>query len=420
MDKKITHSPLRTFTRKYLKFVLGGCAFGVLALAYSSNNSELGRVQMVSSQSLSISTVSQGQFNHALKLRGSVQPKTSVFLDTLAGGRVEQRLVEQGAYVKKGDPLVRLSNTALQLDVMGREAQVTEQLNFLRNTQMTMATNRLNLRRDLLEIELQLGHLERKLKQTKELVKKGVVARERLAELTQDLAYYKGRKELTLERQKQEEGIRQVQVAQLEDSAKMLQNNLAFARKNLENLTVRAPVSGHLSALNVELGESKRAGARLGQIDIPDQFKLEANLDEFYLNQVNLGMRAIVQVGAAQYETQISKIDSEVANAQFAIEINLPEQISEIKRGQSLDLELMLAGNASNAILLERGAFFSSSGGHWVFVLTDNGTRAERRAIKLGKKNQEHYQVLSGLTAGEQVITSSYSHFDKADALVLN
>lgn len=415
MDKKIE----RSFTQKYLKkFIFATMALGVAAAAYGfTQTSDTGRSQHVERSSLTVSTVKQGAFKDALSLRGQVVPKTSIYLDTIAGGQVEERLVEQGEFVEAGQPLVRLSNTNLQLDVMGREAQVTEQLNFLRNTQMNMETSRLNLRRDLLEIELKITHLTRRLKQTKPLVKSGVLAQDKLAELEEDLSYYHARKELTLERQKQEKSIREVQVAQLSDSAKMLEKNLQFARRNLDNLLVKAPVSGYLSELDVEIGESKSSGARLGQIDIPNEYKLVVRLDEFYLNQVQRDMAVMIELDDDAITAKVSKIDSRVQQSQFQIEVDLPSNIKSIKRGQSIDLELMLGNNKNNALLLNRGAFFTNSGGNWVYVIEQGSDKALRRDIRLGKKNQHYFEVLEGLKAGDQVITSSYSNFDKAQQL---
>ncbi len=416
MDKKIIRPPLH----KYLKPSLLSLLVLALAAYGFSQSATGGRSQNVEMSNLTISPIIEGAFIDALNLRGQVVPKTTIYLDTSAGGQVEQRLVEQGEFVEKGQPLVRLSNTNLQLDVMGREAQVTEQLNFLRNTQMNMETNRLNLRRDLLEIDLQISHLARRLKQSKSLVAKGVLAKDRLAEITSDLSYYQARKSLTIERQEQETSIRKVQVAQLEDSAKMLQKNLQFARRNLENLLIKAPVSGYLSELNVEIGESKERGARLGQIDIPNEYKLVVRLDEFYLNQVQRGMTVLVALEAGIIEAKLSKVDSRVQQSQFQVEIDLPKGTHDIKRGQSIDIELMLGGDNENALLLSRGGFFSSSGGNWAYVLTPNGDKATRRDIRLGKKNQDYFEVLSGLSLGEQVITSSYGHFDQAQQLNLD
>ena len=418
MDKKINRSPLQ----KYLKASLFGLMIlAVAAAAFGFSQSATGgRSHNLAINSITISKISQGAFVDALSLRGQVVPKSTIYLDTSAGGQVEERLVEQGEFVEQGQPLVRLSNTNLQLDVMGREAQVTEQLNFLRNTQMNMATSRLNLRRDLLEIELQISHLQRRLKQSKPLVAKGVLAKDRLAELEDDLAYYQARKVLTTDRQQQENSIRKVQVKQLEDSAIMLEKNLKFARKNLDNLLIKAPVAGYLSELNVEIGESKERGARLGQIDIPNEYKLVIRLDEFYLNQVQRGLPVMVELETGNIEAKVSKIDSRVNQSQFQIEVDLPKGTGEIKRGQSINIDLMLGGNKDNALLLKRGAFFSSSGGNWVYVLTADGDKAVRRNISLGKKNQYYFEVLSGLALGDQVITSSYGNFAQAQRLQLN
>jgi len=309
MDKKIERSGLQKHLKKA---VAAGVLLSIAAAAFAFTDSSSGRSQNLSLSSVTINAVEQGAFVDALSLRGQVVPKTTIYLDTIAGGQVEERLVEQGTYVTKGQPLVRLSNTSLQLDVMSREAQVTEQLNFLRNTQMNMETSRLNLRRDLLEIDLQITHLERRYKQSKPLVERGVLAQDRLSEISEDLAYYKARKELTLERQKQENSIRKVQVEQLEDSAEMLQKNLQFARANLDNLLIKAPVSGYLSELDVEMGESKSRGARLGQIDIPNEYKLVVRLDEFYLNQVQKGMDVNVHLDGGSVMAKVSKIDSRV------------------------------------------------------------------------------------------------------------
>ncbi|RYV01925.1 efflux transporter periplasmic adaptor subunit [Shewanella sp. OPT22] len=415
MDKQVAPSKSKQWKKWLLiasipTLVIGG-------FSYWKNQQDQGRVQKINASSLTISKVTQGEFSDSLRLRGNIHPKTTLFLDTVAGGRVEERLVEQGAYVEKGQPLLRLTNTSLQLDVMGREAQVTEQLNFLRNTQMTMETNRLNLKRDLLEVELQIAHLTRKITQSKPLVEQGVLAREHLLDLEQDLDYYHQRKALTKQRQQQEEQIRQLQVTQLEDSAKMLQSNLSFARNNLDNLLVKSPISGYLSEFNVELGESKSAGSRLGRIDIPGEYKLMVNIDEYYLGRIKLGMPAKISLSGTDYQVAVSKIDSRVNQSQFTIELDLPTETESVKRGQSLDVDLMFEANSRQALLLERGAFNQSTGGNWVFVINADGETASRRQIKLGRKNQNYHQVVSGLKANERVITSDYDAFEKANTL---
>jgi HlyD family secretion protein len=415
MDKQIQKHNYSKLARASVMFliiaILATCAWMI-----STKHAD-GKVQHVLANTLTSAEVFAGNFTDKLRLRGSVTPQSTIFLDAIAGGRIEEKLVEQGQYVVEGQPLVRLSNVSLQLDVMSREAQVTEQLNFLRNTQMAMTTNRLNLRRDLLEIELKIAHLKRKINQYEPLVQQGVLAKDKLESLALDLLYYRQRETLTSQRQQQEEAIRKVQVEQLEESAKMLQKNLLFARGNLDNLLIKSPVSGYLSELNVELGESKNQGSRLGQIDIPKQFKLMVNVDEYYLNQVNLAMNAQLFINGKTLDIKVTKIDSRVRQAQFRIELTLPASIEHIKRGQSLELDLMLSKGMKNSLLVKRGAFVNSTGGNWAFVLNDDGTTAERRLIKLGKKNQNHLQILEGLVAGERVITSNYKAFNQADII---
>ena len=279
MDKQLTPSK-----KPWHKLLLACSAILIITLIFNFSISRHSRGQNIDKNSITIKTVRQEIFADTLNARGIITPKKTIYLDTIAGGRVEEKLVEQGSYVEKGQALLRLSNTNLQLDVITREAQISEQLNFLRNTQMNAETNRLNLRRDIIENDNQIVHLKRKIKKYEVLKKKNYIASDDLIALKQDLNYFQQRKELNLQRQQQQEKIRSLQITQLEDSAKMLQENLIFARNNLKNLVVTAPQAGYLSELNVELGESKAIGTRLGQIDIPGQFKVLASVDEYYLN----------------------------------------------------------------------------------------------------------------------------------------
>ena len=417
MDRKISKSKIRILIERYAK-LLGILLFVTFFFVlFSFANLAGSNVVKVDFSQLTISKVETGTFSDLLNTRGFVEANTTVFLNTETGGIVEEKMVSQGAFVEKGQPLARFTNTSLQLDVMSREAQVTEQLNFLRNTQMSIETNRLNLSRDLLEIELEISHLERRFKQASVLASSNTIAKDTVEAINADLHYFKARKVLNLERQAQESSIRNVQLTQLEDSAAMLNRNLAYARANLNKLTVKSPVTGYLSEFNLELGESKNSGDRLGQVDIPDQYKLRIMLDEFYLNQVSVGMQARVQINEKTHGITVSKIDSQVENAQFSLEAELPQSSQSIKRGQSLNVVIVLSDDDQNAFLLPRGAFFSTSGGNWVFVLQADGNTAERRNIRLGKKNRDYYQVLDGLDAGEQVIISSYSSFDNAQTL---
>ncbi|WP_046006627.1 efflux RND transporter periplasmic adaptor subunit [Pseudoalteromonas rubra] len=418
MDKKITTSR-NTKLKKSL--IWAGLCGSLLSISYAYQDSRSqGQTQTIDQSTLVHSEVIRGTFTEQIRLRASIAPKRAILLDTLSGGRVEEKHVEPGDFVTKGQPLVRLSNMSLQLDVISREAQVTEQLNFLRNTQMTMENNKLNLRRDLLEIEHQIQHLKRKLNQALALQTHRAITKDQIATLEQDLSYYEQRRELTLQRQKAENEIRNIQIEQLEDSAQMLQKNLAFARKNLEDLLVRAPADGYVSELAAEIGESKARGDRLGQIDIPDMYKLVAEVDEYYLNQVTVDMQAIALFDGQPVALTVTKIDSRVKDAKFQVELDLPTELTQLKRGQSVDLELHLGDAQASTLMLRRGAFFSASGGNWVFVLDKESNKAIRKSIRLGKKNNDYFEVLSGLNAGDVVITSSYSAFNNADTLMLN
>lgn len=380
--------------------------------------------QRIAASGITISDVTKGEFEEAVSVRGTVVPKTTIYLDAVVGGTVEEKLVQQGEYVKEGQPLVRLLNAALYLDVISREAQISEQMNFLRNTQMQAETNRLELRRSLLETDNRIGHLERNIERAKPLVDQKFVSEAHLQELQQDLNHSRQAREVSLERLQRENEIRTIQLEQLEDSAAMLKSNLEFGRSNLENLLIKAPQAGFLSELNVELGEMKDPGARIGQIDIPGAFKVTAALDEYYLNQIALGGPGRIRLGGKEFEVKITKIDSRVKDSQIIVEADLPEDIGKlgegVKRGQSLQLELIIGNSAPNAILIRNGAFSRETGGNWVFVVDKSGSRATRRAIKLGRRNQSHVQVIEGLEPGERVIVSSYGAFDRAEVLSID
>lgn len=415
MDKKIERKPLQQWWVKSAS--IGLITMAATVYGFHELSSDKGRVQAIALNTVTIKPVQQGTFLESLSIRGQVTPKNSIFLDTIQGGRVEEKLAEQGAFVNKGQPLLRLTNSSLQMEVMSREAQVAEQLNFLRNTQMEMETNRLNLRRDLLEIDLKITHLKRKIRQYRPLVAQSVLAKDTLQEALEDLAYYESRKKLTLDRQQQEKTIRQTQISQLQDSANMLQSNLQIARKNLDDLIVKSPITGYLSEFEVEVGESKPKGARLGRVDRANEYKLTAALDEFYLDKVYQGLPVKIHLNNQIVDAEINKVDNRVVKSQFAIEIDLKGTQQKVKRGQSIDIDLILGSQQKTAVLLDKGAFFSSTGGKWVFVIDEKAKRAQKRFVTLGKKNKRQHQVLSGLEPGERVITSSYQMFNKADTL---
>lgn len=419
MDRVIT--PKNKSKNRYIAIAFALIVLLGLFYRMSSGSSN---EQYIDRNSVTISSVKVGLFADTLNVRGVVMPKQTFYLDAIASGRVEEKMVEPGVFVEKGDPLLRFSNAELQLNVISREAQISEQLNFLRNTQMNADQDSLNLEREIIETNNQILTMKRTLKKYESLFAEKNIPEDDLIEARQHLSYLEQRAALNQKRKVQQEKIRSVQIKQLEESAIRLEENLEFTRNSLENLLVTAPVSGYLSELNVELGESKPMGSRLGQIDIPGQYKILASVDEYYLNLLNVGMSVKVELEGVNTQVQISKIDSRVNSGQFEIEIDLPPDLSsnstKLKRGQSVELVLTLGESVDDSLLLTRGAFFMSTGGNWVFVLDKDNSKAHRRQIKLGMKNRQYYQVLTGLEEGDRIITSNYSLFDKAQTVILN
>ena len=413
MDKVIRKK--RTFKAWWL-------AVPVIAIAYfliSNTANSSGSRYNLEMDKIKVSTVSRGEFTDMIPLRGNITPSKSVYLDAIEGGRVEQRFVEEGAMVKKGDKILALSNTGLQLDVISREAQISEQLNNLHNTRLAIDQNRLNLKRNLLELDFEIKQSERKLAQHKKLVANSLVSQNELKAVIDRTQYLKDRRTLVIEQQEQDELIRTAQIAQLEDSVAQLNKNLSFARKNLENLVITAPIDGQLTAFNAELGESKSRGSRLGQVDIVGEYKVSALIDEFYLGRVFAGQTAKITHQGQDYTLTLAKVYAEVSNGRFEVDLTFNDALPErIRRGQTLQMELLLA-DAKPAKLIPNGGFFQDTAGKWVFVIEEGSDVAIRKQVRLGQRNNKFIEVLEGLNEGDRVITSSYSTFIDMQTLKL-
>ena len=415
MDRKIERSSRRPWLYGGIVAVLAMLAVGWLVSADHSTSYTL------DGQRIRTAVVSDGVYEDFIPLRASVEPERTVFLDSIEGGRVEAILVEEGAYVEEGQPLLELSNTSLQLDVIAREAEVSEQLNNLRNTELAIEQNRLALKRDLIEIDYQIIRLERLVERYQELQGNQFISENEYEDAVDELEYWMKRRGVTQESQSQDERIRLAQIEQLRASVEQLEKNLTLARSNLDDLLVRAPRSGQLTSFNAEIGASKARGERLGQIDDVDRFKATALVNEFYLNRVRVGQRAELEVGGNTYELEVSKVYPEVQAAQFEVDLrfvgNAP---ADIRRGQTLQVRLVLGDTADSATLLANGAFFNDTGGAWVFVLNPDRSVAIRRDVQLGRRNPNQIEVIAGLIPGDEVITSSYSNFMTVDRLLID
>ena len=397
-----------------------GVAVAVIAFAWwLTDTLSAGRSLSINAQRVVASPVTVGTFEDFIPLRGRLVPRSTVYLDAIEGGRVESVLVEDGAIVKAGDLIAVLSNTNLQLEVLGREAAVAEQLNNMRTIELQLEQNRLSHKKNLVEIDYQIVRLKRSIKRQKELAAGNLVPQSTVDELEDELHYYETTREVTLESQASDTRLQEQQLKQLRESNEQLMASLAFARRNLDDLNMRAPVDGQLSGFTVEVGQSIERGGRIGQIDDPDHYKLNARIDEYYLGRVDLE-----QVGKAthdnrEYRAAVSKIYPQVTNGQFEVDMAFAEEPEGMRRGQTLQLDLTLGDN-SDATLIPNGTFYQETGGKWVFVVSPDGTEAIRRPVRLGRRNVDYIEVLDGLDPGERVITSPYTGYADMDRLSLN
>ena len=368
---------------------------------------------------ISISTVNWGQFQEFIPVTGSVIPIRTIYLDAPEGGRVDSLYVEAGNYVSRGDSILKLVNTNLLLDIMYREAELFQQSNNLRNTRLAIAKNRLELRAQLMDLDFEVKSMKRIFERDEALAEKELIAPHRYAEAKDRYGYLINKRELTLESHQQDSVFRETQITQLEASLRRMQTNLEVVKRNLENLLIKAPVTGQLTSLNAELGESKGRGQRLGQIDILDGFKVRVNIDEHYITRINIGQHGEFSLAGEEYQLGIQKVYPEVISGRFQVDmVFLGEEPKGIRRGQTVRIRLEL-GDLSEAILLARGGFFQRTGGQWVYVLDKSEEFATRRDIKLGRQNPDVFEVIEGLEPGEKVITSSYDSYGDIDKLVL-
>jgi len=383
-----------------------------------------GKVLSVDNTRIVISKVTSGVFEDFIPIRGRVTPAKTVYLDAIEGGRVERILVEDGTSLTAGDLIVELSNASLQLSVLGNETRVAEQLNNMRSIELSLEQNRLQHKKNIVDINYQIKMLSRQLSREKKLIATGAIMQSKYDDTFDTLQWYQSRLELTKESQQSDARMQGDQLTFLKETSTRLESNLAISRQNLDNMNVKAPVAGKLSGFNVEVGQSIARGERLGQIDTPNDYKLTAFIDEFYLGRVDIGQQA-TYLGKSQNKNQdyvlvISKVYPQVQNGQFEVDFKfVNNQPAGIRRGQTIQIKLTL-GDASNAVLIPNGAFFQDTGGKWIFVVSQDGSQAIKRNVRLGRRNNQVIEVIEGLELGEQVVTSPYSSYQDMQRLKFN
>jgi len=373
--------------------------------------------QSVSKDRLSISDVQQGVFDDFLPLRARVTPLVTVYLDAVEGGRVEKKLVEDGAQVVAGQPLAVLSNAELQLSTLEKQAEVEQQLNNMRSQELALTQTRNGNLRDLNQAETELAKAKRQFDLQKPLAEKGYVSMKTYNDTKDDLQYQQQRLAILRHSIAQTEALQTSQLQQLRAASASLNTSMGVAQSSLGQLNIRAPVTGQLSGFDIQLGQSLQQGERIGQIDSAGADKLQADVDEFYLGRVQVGQGASADIDGKTYRLKVAKVYPQVRNGQFQIDLVFdgPEPKS-IQRGQTIQAKLTL-GDSSRAVLLPAGAFFNDTGGAWVFVVDSGGNSATKRQVQLGRKNSEFIEVLGGLKPGEKVITSSYAGLVDKDRL---
>ncbi len=367
---------------------------------------------------LNISTVAEGEFNDYVRLTGSVQPMTTVQLSPLESGVVERIVAEEGTSVKRGDVILEMSNNSLSMQILQSEADLAEKQNILRNTLISMEQERLSLRQEKLQLDLDVSRAKRAYEQNEQLYRDNLIAREEYLQAKENYELAVRKRELVLERQRQDSLYRSTQVEQMEESLRSMQLNMQLIRERVDNLKVKAPIDGEVGMLEAVLGQSLSQGSNIGQVNDLTTYKVQAQVDEHYIDRVTTGLTASFERQDTEFEMQLRKVYPEVRNGQFKADFRFVSATPEnIRSGQTYYLNLQL-GQPSEAILIPRGSFYQTTGGRWIYVLDASGEKAYRRAIRIGRQNPQYYEVVEGLQAGERVITSSYDNFGEHEVLI--
>ena len=403
------------FTKKALPWWLGALLLVfVIYLIARPNNKTL----RVDKDTVTISSAVKGEFNDYIRISGRVQPMTTIQLSPQEGGIVEKILIEEGSPVKAGDAILILNNDNLDLQILNSEAELAEKENILRNTQIQMEQQKLDVRQNVLEYGTNVERLRRAYEQQKALYEDKLIAKEEYLKAEEDYQLALQKYNLMTERSKQDSLYRGTQIDRMEESLENMQLNMSMIRRRKSNLIVKAPIDGELGLLDVVLGQSIAAGTKIGQINSVGLYKVEAQIDEHYIDRVVAGLEATFERQGETYSTVIRKVYPEVRDGKFKADFKFDgEQPDNIRSGQTYYLNLQL-GQPEEAVIIPRGTFYQKTGGKWIYVVNKEGTKAVKREIRIGRQNPQYYEVLEGLEPGERVITSGYDTYGDSDVLV--
>ncbi len=414
MDKII---PKKKWTTKKIATIAGGVvlAYFIIHLLFLRDNSSR---LYVDQEKMTIAAVEAGRFQEFIPVDGVVQPLVTIYVDAVFGGRVEEIYIRDGAQVQEGDKILRLSNAAIEMSYMQQENQALEVLNNYQNTRLSLEQNKFNLERQMTELEYQLDQATKDFDRKKHFYDQEVISLEEYENAERDYVFTKRRYDIARRTIRHDSLYTATQMEQIKESIDRMQENIRLLNTNLENLIIRAPISGQLSSFNSERGETKNQGENLGQIDVLDGYKLRARIDERYVNRTFIGQIAEFDYAGERYQLEISKIYSNITAGAFEVDMIFKGKEPEgIRRGQTIQLRLQFSGVAE-ALIIPRGGFYQETGGNWIYVLDATGSQAVKRNIRVGRQNVHHYEVLDGLQPGEQVIVSSYDAFGGKDKLI--
>ncbi|MFT3911699.1 MAG: HlyD family efflux transporter periplasmic adaptor subunit [Ferruginibacter sp.] len=415
MDRKIEKKGI---SKKKLYSIIGITAIILLiagSIFFTSGKSKLN----VEAERITISEVKKGAFQEFIPVNGVVLPQTTIYLDAVEGGRVEEKYIEDGAMVKKDQPILRLSNTDIELSMVNQQTNVYNlltQMQIAKNAAQQNTTQKLNQKTD---VESAYKEAKRIYELDKYLLEQKVIGMQEFKQAENNYNYQKDRMDLTEKILKQDAESNTQQVTQAQQSYKGSQNTLDVMRKKMGDLIVKAPVDGQLTSLDAEIGQNKNRGERLGQIDITTGYKVRVDVDEHYISRVFIGLMGQATIGSVDYKLKITKIFTQVSNGRFQVDMLFADSVPQgIRRGQTLQIRLALS-DETQALLLAKGGFFQQTGGNWVYKVNNDGTTAYKVDVQLGRQNPDYYEVLSGLQPGDKVVTSSYENYGTMQELVI-
>jgi len=415
MDKKIKK---KRWTFKRISLIAVAILF-LSFILYSFFLADKRSKLNVDLEKITIATVKYGVFQNFIPVTGTVLPSTTRFLDAKEGGTIQEIVKETGDYVKKGDLILRLANINLELNVLSQKASLYEQINRSTQTRLQLNQNDLNQQQRIVESDYMINLLKPQFRRYKTLYEKDLISKRELEEVEEQYKFHLKQRTLIYTSYKVDSTARVKQIKEIDNSEYRMRQSLEGVNQILQNLEIRAPIEGQLATPELELGQSIVQGERLGQIDVLDSYKVRVRIDELYLPRVEIGLKGTFSQAGDEYELIITKIYPTISEGRFEVDMEFTgEQPTSIKRGLSVRIKLEL-GNSAQALLLPVGGFYKDTGGNWVFLVEENGNRAVKTDIRLGRRNPEYFEVIEGLKPEQQVITSSYDHFGDNEVLLL-